>query len=116
MTEQVDNGVTDVVEARPLADSSSADARQIRLDLEVDEANALHQWLLKSMHDGATALDDPLVSGTLQKLSHGLEFVNTVDAVRQELEGAGFDTVDMDDDQVAGLARRIREANGPRSH
>ena len=68
------------------------------------------------MHEGATALDDPLVSGTLQKLSHELEFVNTVSAVRTELEGAGFDTTGMGDDQVADLARRIREANGARPH
>ena len=90
--------------------------RPIQLELQPDEANALQQWLLKSMHEGATALDEPLVSGTLQKLSHELEFVNTVSAVRSELEGAGFDTAGMGDDQVADLARRIREANGPRVH
>lgn len=115
MTEHVDNGATEMVEA-PAAAAPDQSKEPIRLELEVDEANALHQWLLKSMLDGATALDDPLVSGTLQKLSHSLEFVNTVKAVRGELEGVGLDTADMGDDQVAELARRIREANPARAH
>lgn len=115
MSEHFDTDPTPVADA-PLVEPQLATPRSIQLDLEVDEANALHQWLLTSMHDGATALDDPLVSGTLQKLSHSLEFVNTVSAVREELEGAGFHTADKSDEQVADLARRIREANSARVH
>ena len=88
----------------------------IHLDLRVEEADALHQWLLKSTNEGATALDVPLVAATLSKLSHSLDFIHTVTNVREELEQAGFDTRGMSDDQVADLTRRIREANQPRPH
>ncbi|MDQ4041674.1 MAG: hypothetical protein M3141_07980, partial [Actinomycetota bacterium] len=57
----------------------------IRFELELDEADALHGWLLKANSDGAAALDDPLVSSTLKKLSRSLEYVHTVATVREEL-------------------------------
>ena len=91
-----------------------AKAATIRLELDLEQANSLHQWLLKSMHEGETALDDALVSAALQKLTHELEFANTVSAVREELEAAGFDTAGVEDEQVAELAHRIREVNGAR--
>ena len=84
----VDNPDGDLLEASAVAPQSDG-ATPIQLELQPDEANALQQWLLKSMHEGATALDEPLVSGTLQKLSHELEFVNTVSAVRASSRGLG---------------------------
>ena len=87
----------------------------IRLELDIEQANALHQWLLKSMHEGETALDDALVSAAIQRLSQEIEFVSTVSAVREELEAVGLDTADLDDEGVAELAQRIRDANGARA-
>src|SRR5262245_23629523 len=75
----------------------------IHLELEVDEADALHQWLLKATCEGSTALDLPQVGSALKKLSHSLDYIHTVATVREELEQAGFDTRSMSDEQVADL-------------
>jgi len=112
MTDSNDNGVAEL-EAVPESAAADGDL-SIKLDLSVEEADALRQWLLKSTVDGASALDDPLVSGSLKELSHSLDFIHTVVTVREELQTAGFDTEGLSDDQVADLARRIREANLPR--
>lgn len=111
MTESDSNGTAEVA---TVPESEAVDAQTlIQLDLELDEADALHQWLLKATSDGAAALDDPLVSCALKKLSRSLDYIHTVATVRDELEQSGFDTQGMSDENVADLARRIREANRP---
>jgi hypothetical protein len=107
MTES--NGMAEVATV-PEAEAAEA---LIQLDLELDEADALHGWLLKATSEGVAALDDPLVSAALKKLSRSLDYVHTVATVREELEQSGFDTQGMSDDEVADLTRRIREANRP---
>ena len=102
------NGTTDVVTV-----PNEAAGPPIQLDLELNVADALHQWLLKATSEGVAALDDPLVSEALKKLSRSLDYIHTVATVRDELEQAGFDTQGMSDDEVADLTRRIREANRP---
>ena len=112
MSDTHDNGV---VEMDQLAETDPAGAHvAIKLALSVEEADALRQWLLKSTVDGATALDEPLVSASLKELSHSLDFIHTVVTVRDELAAAGFATDGLSDEQVADLAKRIREANLPR--
>ncbi len=91
----------------------AAEQALIQLDLELPEADALHAWLLKATSEGVAALDDPLVSAALKKLSRSLDYLHTVVTVREELEQSGFDTQGMSDDDVADLTRRIREANRP---
>jgi 2-methylcitrate dehydratase PrpD len=104
-----ENGVAEMDAAAP---ASAAEA-SIKLELSLEEGDSLRQWLLKSTVDGASALDDPLVSASLKELSHSLDFIHTVVTVREELEAAGFDTDGLADEQVAELAKRIREANVP---
>ena len=47
----------------------------ISLELGLDESEALRAWLLKPAKDGATSLDDPLVSRTLTKLGREVDAV-----------------------------------------
>lgn len=111
MTDMDSNGMGEVA---TVPESEAGEQALIQLDLELGEADALHQWLLKATSEGVAALDDPLVSAALKKLSHALDYIHTVATVRDELEQAGFDTQGMSDEQVADLTRRIREVN--RSH
>lgn len=85
--------------------------RSIALELSLDEANALRAWLLKPSADGATALDDALVNASLKKLSAEIDKLEAVGEIRRELEEAGFDTADMDDESVAQLGRKIGQAS-----
>jgi hypothetical protein len=112
MTDSSENGVAEL-DAVPEPVEGPADV-SIKLELSVEEADALRQWLLKSTVEGASALDEPLVSASLKELSHSLDFIHTVVTVREELQAAGFDTDGLSDEQVADLARRIREVNLPR--
>lgn len=117
MTDLDNNGVAEVAAVSDAVPEPLAmDQALIQLDLELPEAEALHQWLLKATSEGVSALDDPLVSATLKKLSHSLDYIHTVSTVRDELEQSGFDTQGMSDEQVADLTRRIREANNLRVH
>ena len=111
MTDSESNGTADVA---TVPESEAVEVQElIRLELELDEADALHGWLLKASCDGAAALDDPHVSSALKKLSRSLDYIHTVASVREELEQSGLDTQGMSDEQVADLTRRIREANRP---
>lgn len=83
----------------------------IELQLSIDEASALRAWLLKPAADGSTALDDSLVNASLKKLAGAIDKIEAVGEIRRELEEAGFDTVGMDDDQVAELGRKIGQAS-----
>ena len=85
--------------------------RGIVLELSIDEANALRAWLLKPAADGSTALDDALVNASLKKLSSQIDKIEAVSEVRRELEEAGFDTADLDDDSVAELGRKIGQVS-----
>lgn len=89
----------------------------ITLELGLSEAQALRAWLLKPTNDGATSLDDPLVSGVLTNLARAVDSVQTVVNVRSELAQAGLDVAHLSDDQVRELGRRVTEAAlpGPRS-
>lgn len=111
MTDSNDNGVTELTAVPEPVEAPQA---SIHLDMTVAEADALHGWLLKSTSEGVAALEDPLVSASLKQLSHQLDYIHTVATVRDELESAGFDTQSIPDDQVAELARRIREAKHSR--
>jgi hypothetical protein len=85
--------------------------RGIVLELSIDEANALRAWLLKPAADGSTALDDALVNASLKKLSSQIDKIEAVGEVRRELEEAGFDTADLDDNTVAELGRKIGQVS-----
>jgi hypothetical protein len=85
--------------------------REVALELSIDEANALRAWLLKPAADGSTALDDALVNASLKKLSSQIDKIEAVGEVRRELEEAGFDTSDLDDNTVAELGRKIGQVS-----
>lgn len=86
---------------------------RIALDLSFAEAEALRAWLLRAAADGATSLDDPLVSETLSKLGHALDDLYTIINIRRELEHAGLDIAHLSDEQVRDLGRRVSEAALP---
>lgn len=86
---------------------------RIRLDLDLQEAEALRTWLLKPAADGVTSLDDPLVSAALSKLGRALDIVQATINVRRELEQAGLDVGHLSDEQVRELGRRVSEAALP---
>jgi len=82
----------------------------ITLDLPLPEAEALRAWLLKPAHDGATSLDDPLVSRALTKLAMGVDTVRATVNVRRELAEAGLGVDHLSDEQVRELGRRVAQA------
>jgi hypothetical protein len=86
---------------------------QIRLELGLEEAEALRTWLLKASADGATSLDDPVVAGVLGQLGRAVDGVRAVVNVRLELEQAGLQVAHLSDDQVRELGRRVSEAALP---
>ena len=79
----------------------------ITLELTYAEAEALSDWMLKPASDGSTAIDDPTVKPGLVKLRNAVEYTRAIANVRQELQGAGFQTSHMSDQDVAELARRL---------
>ena len=83
----------------------------VTVELTISEAGALRAWLLKPAADGSTALDDSLVNAALKRLSGALDKIEAVSDIRRELEEAGFQTGDMDDDQVVQLGRKIGQAS-----
>lgn len=85
----------------------------IGLDLELPEAEALRAWLLKATAEGATSLDDPLVSRVLSKLGVEVDGARSAVNVRRELVDAGFSVAHLSDDQLRELGSRIAEATGP---
>ena len=82
---------------------------KIVLELELEDAESLHAWLLKATADGVASLDDPEVSGTLAKLGRALEDVHVVQNMRRELAEAGIEATHLSDEQVRELGRRISQ-------
>ncbi|HEY7934356.1 MAG TPA: hypothetical protein VID48_11090 [Solirubrobacteraceae bacterium] len=85
----------------------------ITLDLALNEAQGLRAWLLKPTKDGATSLEDPLVSRVLAHLARAVDSVQAAVNVRHELEQAGLAVAHLSDDQVRELGRRVTEAALP---
>jgi hypothetical protein len=85
----------------------------LTLDLALNEAEALRTWLLKPAQDGATSLDDPLVSRTLTKLGIAIDTVMATVNVRRELQQAGLAIDHLSDEQVCELGRRVAQAATP---
>lgn len=85
----------------------------IELDLSLQEAEALRDWLLRAAVDGSTSLDDPLVSVTLTKLGRAVDAVQAIENVRRALEHAGLNVGQLSDDEVRDLGRRVSEAAAP---
>src|SRR5438067_11285349 len=79
----------------------------ISLTLGLSESEALRAWLLKPAKDGATSLDDPLVSRALAKLGREVDAVLATVNIRRELEDAGLAVDHLSDEQVRVLARRV---------
>jgi hypothetical protein len=84
-------------------------APKIVLELELEDAESLHAWLLKATADGVPSLDDPEVSATLAKLGRSLEDVHVVQNMRRDLGEAGIDAAHLSDEQVRELGRRISQ-------
>ncbi len=85
----------------------------LALELALSEAEALRTWLLQSTRDGATSLDDPLVSRTLTKLGMMIDTVLAAVNVRSELQQAGLAVDHLTDEQVCELGRRVAQAAAP---
>jgi hypothetical protein len=85
----------------------------ITVELSLTEAQALRAWLLKPTKDGATSLEDPLVSHVLSNLARAVDNVQAVVNVRRELEQAGLDVAHLSDEQVRELGRKVSEATVP---
>ena len=85
----------------------------IGLELELPEAEALRAWLLKPAADGATSLDDPLVSRVLSRLGLEVDGARSAVNVRRELVQAGFSVTHLSDSQVRELGARIADATAP---
>jgi len=83
------------------------------LEFSLSEAEALRTWLLKSVVDGATALDDPLVNGALACLTQAVDSAHAAASVRRELEEVGLDVEHLTDEQVRELGRRVAEVAAP---
>jgi hypothetical protein len=82
----------------------------VTLELSLAEAEAVKSWLLKPAADGSAAIDDENTKSVMVKLGAKLDFIEGVARVRSELEGAGFPTDALTDEQVAELGRRIAES------
>jgi hypothetical protein len=85
----------------------------LSLEVSLSEAEALRAWLLRPAADGATALEDPLVSRVLSSLSRAVDAVLATVNVRRELEQAGLVVDHLTDEQVRELGRRVSEAALP---
>lgn len=82
----------------------------IPLELRLEEAEALRAWLLKPASDGATSLDDPLVSRVLARLGAEVDAARATVGIRQELLHVGVSVEHLSDEEIRVLARRIAEA------
>jgi hypothetical protein len=85
----------------------------IGLELDLPEAEALRTWLLKASAEGATSLDDPLVSRVLAKLGVEVDGARSAVNVRRELVDAGFSVAHLSDEQLRELGGRIADATAP---
>src|SRR4051812_30866438 len=91
----------------------TADHTRLTLEFSLNEADALRSWLLKSVLDGATALDDALVSAALGTISQAVDAAHATSNIRCELEAAGLDVKHLTDEQVRELGRRVSDAAIP---
>lgn len=83
----------------------------LTVELTVVEARALRARLLQPSADGSTALDDRGCETALSKLSHQLEYVDSLVQIRESLAECGLDAAGLADDQVAQLGRQIAKAS-----
>ncbi len=109
----VDNTTETPIESTAQGWDGPGPAPAIELELELAEAEALRAWLLKPAGDGATSLEDPLVSRVLARLALEVDGVRAAVNVRHELEQSGFSVEHLSDQQVRELARRISDAASP---
>lgn len=98
--------------SEPELDGAGPDSL-ISLHLDLDQADALRTWLLKSTINGASCLDEPLVSHMLTDLGHRLDTIKAAANIRRELLEAGLDVAHLSDEQVRELGRRVSEAVQP---
>jgi hypothetical protein len=98
-------------DAQPVAGPCPEPA--LALEFSLSEAEALRTWLLKSVVDGATALDDPLVSGALANFTQAVDSAHATASVRRELQEAGLAVDHLTDEQVRELGRRVAEVATP---
>ena len=102
-----------------LGDTNGLSAREqeeqiVVMELSLQEAQSLRDWLLRPLADGTTGLDEPGVKGAMAKLTAELDFVEAVASVRMELEQAGLTARALTDAQVAQLGRRISSTSAQR--
>ncbi|MEA2391590.1 MAG: hypothetical protein QOK31_1699 [Solirubrobacteraceae bacterium] len=90
--------------------ATSAATDVITLELTTAEARSLRARLLQPSADGSTALDDRGCEMALSKLSHQLEYVDSLAQIRTSLAECGLDGAGLADDQVAELGRQIAKA------
>jgi len=109
-TEQATNPIVEPHEAPVDQDDQEP---TVSLTLALSESEALRAWLLKPSKDGATSLDDPLLSRVLTKLGQEVDAVLATVNVRRELEESGLAVDHLSDEQVRALARRVADAARP---
>ena len=80
---------------------------RIALEFTLPEAEALRAWLLKPAADGATSLDDPLVSRVLSRLGLEVDGARSAINVRRELVQAGVSVDHLSDETLRELGSRI---------
>jgi hypothetical protein len=99
-------------EAPASAEAAAVAGREptIPIELRLDEAEALRAWLLKPAADGATSLDDPLVSRVLARLGAEVDAARATVGIRSELQHVGVSVEHLSDEEIRILARRIAEA------
>ncbi len=85
----------------------------IPIELGLAEAEALRAWLLKPAADGATSLEDPLVSRVLSRLGLEVDGARAALDVRRELVQAGLSVDHLSDDELRQLGSRIAGATLP---
>jgi hypothetical protein len=93
-------------------DSNSSNGQHeevVKLELSIEQAQALKAWVLRPAADGSMAIDEADLKPTLVALEKALEHVEAIDRVRRELEQAGLESKHLSDQQVLELGRRIAE-------
>jgi len=79
----------------------------IELEFALAEAEALRAWLLKPAADGATSLEDPLVSHVLSRPGLEVDGARSAINVRRELVQAGISVDHLSDEKLRELGSRI---------
>ena len=102
-----------------LGDATGLSAREqeeqiVVMELSLQEAQSLRDWLMRPLADGTTGLDEPGVKGAMAKLTAELDFVEAVASVRMELEQAGLTARTVTVAQVAQVGRRISSTSAQR--